>query len=102
LLASEAPGLIAEQRRADPAGWEWKTVETNIKYEGYLTQQRRQMDQLRAAEGKSIPPGFDYSSLPGLSREMRENSVASVPSLSARLPAFPVLPRRAVAAADHA
>ncbi len=72
LLASEAPGLIAEQRRADPAGWEWKTVETNIKYEGYLTQQRRQMDQLRAAEGKSIPPGFDYSSLPGLSREMRE------------------------------
>jgi len=71
-LRAELPELMAEQAAADPAGWELKSVETALKFEGYLAQQRRQMDQLRAAEGKSIPDGFDYQALSGLSTEMRE------------------------------
>jgi len=71
-LASQAPGLMAEQHAADPAGWEWKTIETGIKFEGYLAQQRRQMDQLRDAEAKRIPEAFEYRALAGLSREMQE------------------------------
>ncbi|HVA63713.1 MAG TPA: tRNA uridine-5-carboxymethylaminomethyl(34) synthesis enzyme MnmG [Terriglobales bacterium] len=71
-LRTELPELMAEQEAADPAGWELKSVETALKFEGYLAQQRRQMDQLRAAEGKSIPDGFDYQALSGLSTEMRE------------------------------
>ncbi|MGH9518289.1 MAG: FAD-dependent oxidoreductase, partial [Terriglobales bacterium] len=70
-LEAELPELRREQRAADPAGWELKTVETAIKFEGYLAQQRRQMEQLREAEGRSIPDGFDYQ-LPGLSREMQD------------------------------
>ena len=70
-LGAELPRLREEQRAADPAGWELKTVETAIKFEGYLAQQRRQMEQLREAEGRGIPDGFDYK-LPGLSREMQD------------------------------
>lgn len=72
LLKTAAPALLAEQRRLDPAGWEGKTIETKIKYAGYLDQQQRQIEQLRAAERQAIPPSFDYHALPGLSREMRE------------------------------
>ena len=51
---------------------EWKTVETEIKYAGYLEQQRRSMEKLKAAEGTAIPAWFDYSGISGLSREMEE------------------------------
>jgi len=51
---------------------EMKTVETEIKYAGYLDQQRRSMTKLRKAEGRVIPAWFDYSAVSGLSREMKE------------------------------
>ncbi len=72
VLQQFLPAVLREQRQHDPAGWEWKTIETAIKYEGYLAQQEKQMEQLRRAEGRHIPLEFDYSGLPGLSREMRE------------------------------
>jgi tRNA uridine 5-carboxymethylaminomethyl modification enzyme len=51
---------------------ELKSVETEIKYEGYLLQQQRAMDRLKKAEQHSIPEWFDYRSVSGLSREMQE------------------------------
>jgi tRNA uridine 5-carboxymethylaminomethyl modification enzyme len=51
---------------------ELKSVETEIKYEGYLVQQQRAMDRLKKAEQHSIPDWFDYRSVSGLSREMQE------------------------------
>jgi tRNA uridine 5-carboxymethylaminomethyl modification enzyme len=51
---------------------EMKTVETEIKYSGYLDQQRRSMEKMRKAERKAIPAWFDYSSVSGLSTEMKE------------------------------
>jgi tRNA uridine 5-carboxymethylaminomethyl modification enzyme len=51
---------------------ELKSVETEIKYEGYLLQQQRAMDRLKKSEHHSIPEWFDYHSVSGLSREMQE------------------------------
>ncbi len=51
---------------------ELKSVETEIKYEGYLVQQQRAMDRLKKAEQHAIPEWFDYRSVSGLSREMQE------------------------------
>jgi len=51
---------------------ELKSVETEIKYEGYLAQQQRAIDRLKKAEQRSIPDWFDYRSVSGLSREMQE------------------------------
>jgi len=51
---------------------EMKTVETEIKYSGYLDQQRRSMEKMRKAERRAIPGWFDYGSVSGLSTEMKE------------------------------
>jgi tRNA uridine 5-carboxymethylaminomethyl modification enzyme len=51
---------------------EMKTVETEIKYSGYLDQQRRSMEKMRRAEKRAIPGWFDYSAVSGLSSEMKQ------------------------------
>src|ERR1051326_1151594 len=54
---------------------ELKSVETEIKYEGYLLQQQRAMERLKKSEQHSIPEWFDYRSVSGLSREMQEKLI---------------------------
>jgi tRNA uridine 5-carboxymethylaminomethyl modification enzyme len=51
---------------------EMKTVETGIKFAGYLAQQQRSMERLRRDEARAIPATFDYTIVSGLSREMIE------------------------------
>jgi tRNA uridine 5-carboxymethylaminomethyl modification enzyme len=51
---------------------ELKSVETEIKYAGYLQQQQRSIERLKKAEQRTIPEWFDYRSVSGLSREMQE------------------------------
>ena len=51
---------------------ELKSVETEIKYAGYLDQQTKAIERLRKAEQRVIPEWFDYGKVSGLSREMRE------------------------------
>jgi tRNA uridine 5-carboxymethylaminomethyl modification enzyme len=52
-----------------------KSIETEIKYEGYLLQQQRAIDRLKKAEEHTIPQWFDYGSVSGLSREMQEKLI---------------------------
>jgi tRNA uridine 5-carboxymethylaminomethyl modification enzyme len=52
-----------------------KSVETEIKYEGYLLQQQRSIERLKKAEQRAIPQWFDYRSVSGLSREMQEKLI---------------------------
>ena len=54
---------------------ELKSVETEIKYQGYLQQQQRAIERLKKAEQRTIPEWFDYRSVSGLSREMKEKLV---------------------------
>jgi len=51
---------------------EWKAIETEIKYEGYLAQQKRNIERMERAEGRKIPHSFVYGGLPGLSNEIVE------------------------------
>ncbi len=51
---------------------ELKSVETEIKYEGYLLQQQRAIERMKKSEQRSIPGWFDYHSVSGLSHEMQE------------------------------
>jgi tRNA uridine 5-carboxymethylaminomethyl modification enzyme len=51
---------------------EARAVETEIKFAGYLEQQKKSIEKLKAAEGVAIPAWMDYSIISGLSREMRE------------------------------
>jgi tRNA uridine 5-carboxymethylaminomethyl modification enzyme len=51
---------------------EARSVETEIKFAGYLDQQKKSIDKLKAAEQLQIPAWLDYAAISGLSREMRE------------------------------
>jgi tRNA uridine 5-carboxymethylaminomethyl modification enzyme len=51
---------------------ERKAVETEIKFAGYLDQQRKAIEKLKKAEQRTIPAGFEYAGMSGLSREMQE------------------------------
>lgn len=51
---------------------EARAVETEIKFAGYLEQQKRSIEKLKAAEAVAIPDWLEYSAISGLSREMRE------------------------------
>jgi tRNA uridine 5-carboxymethylaminomethyl modification enzyme len=76
-LVSSLPGASLEGSRtavtlSAEVRNELKSVETEIKYEGYLLQQQRAMERLKKSEQHSIPDWFDYHSVSGLSREMQE------------------------------
>ena len=51
---------------------ELKSVETEIKYSGYLDQQTKAIERLKKSEQRTIPQWFDYGKVSGLSREMNE------------------------------
>ena len=51
---------------------EARAVETEIKFAGYLDQQKKSIEKLKAAEAVAIPEWIEYSAISGLSREMRE------------------------------
>ena len=51
---------------------EARAVETEIKFAGYLDQQKRSIQKLKEAEAVTIPEWLEYGSISGLSREMRE------------------------------
>lgn len=64
--------LIDREVGASLRDAEWKAIETEIKYEGYLAQQKRSIERLQRAESRKIPAGFVYGGLPGLSNEIVE------------------------------
>jgi tRNA uridine 5-carboxymethylaminomethyl modification enzyme len=61
-----------EQLGESPEGGVLTTVETELKYYGYIQQQERQISRLKDAEGRNIPEQFQFAGIPGLSREIQE------------------------------
>jgi tRNA uridine 5-carboxymethylaminomethyl modification enzyme len=80
----ESAGALSSTTRND-----LKSVETEIKYEGYLHQQQRAIDRLKKAEQRGIPEWFDYKSVSGLSREMQETLIKIRPRTLAHASRIP-------------
>jgi tRNA uridine 5-carboxymethylaminomethyl modification enzyme len=78
LLVKQIPAFRARPVAPDPCALpseirnELKSVETEIKYAGYLGQQQKAIERLKKAEQRTIPDWFNYGSVSGLSREMKE------------------------------
>jgi tRNA uridine 5-carboxymethylaminomethyl modification enzyme len=51
---------------------EARAVETEIKFAGYLEQQKKAIQKLKEAENVRIPEWLNYTTISGLSREMQE------------------------------
>ena len=66
--------VAADQVRLDgktrPDDLDLLSLETDIKYDGYLRRQERQIARTRRDEHEAIPLDFSYQGLPGLSREV--------------------------------
>jgi tRNA uridine 5-carboxymethylaminomethyl modification enzyme len=57
---------------ADPRPAWLAHAEADVKYEGYVRRQDRQVERFRSMEGKRIPSLFDYAAATGLSAEAAE------------------------------
>jgi tRNA uridine 5-carboxymethylaminomethyl modification enzyme len=54
----------------DAAIYDFPTVETGIKFEGYLKREQAEVERSRQQEARPVPRGFPYERIAGLSREM--------------------------------
>ena len=59
---------------------EAEQVELNVKYEGYIRRQEKQVEDFRRMEGKALPRDLDYASIGGLRLEAREKLAALRPA----------------------
>ena len=59
-------------------------IETRVKYAGYIARQQDDIDRLKRHENTSIPAGFDFSKVSGLSNEICQKLIENQPSNIAR------------------
>ena len=77
-----------------------ETLETEMKYAGYIAQQERQVHRLRESESRTIPGDFSYTDLPGLSREVQEKLGRVRPTTLGQAGRIPGVTPAAVAVLD--
>ena len=65
-------GAVLEEGGLALSSEERHVVQTQIKYEGYILQQLRDVERLQSLESRPIPSGFKYEEVSGLSREVVE------------------------------
>ncbi len=71
---------IFEPRVAEVGSAVAEQVEIQIKYDGYIKRQEKQVERFKKLEHTVIPEDFDYSKVPGLSNEVKEKLVAIRPA----------------------
>ena len=76
------------------------TIETEVKYQGYMEQQERQVRRLREAEAREIPRGLDYATVQGLSREVRDRLTRVRPETLGQASRIPGVTPAAIAVLD--
>ncbi|MBV9403878.1 MAG: tRNA uridine-5-carboxymethylaminomethyl(34) synthesis enzyme MnmG [Acidobacteriaceae bacterium] len=76
------------------------TVETEIKYAGYLLQQERQVRELAEGECRAIPATLAYAAIPGLSNEVRQKLTRVQPRTLGQARRIPGITPAAIAALD--
>ena len=97
---AEISGWIRETLGEDPALGLLNTVETETKYSGYILQQERQMERLKHAERRRIPPEFGFAGIPGLSREIRDKLERVRPATLGQAARIPGVTPAAIAVLD--
>jgi tRNA uridine 5-carboxymethylaminomethyl modification enzyme len=73
------------------------SLETVVKYEGYLKQEASRAARLKKAERRSIPPSFPFHQVPGLSREIVQRLSQIAPDTLGQAARIPGMTPAAVA-----
>ncbi len=71
---------LPEQIRARFPEDLWELIETDFKYEGYLTRQNEMIARTAKMEARAIPADFDYAGIRGLKNEARAKLAAVRPA----------------------
>jgi tRNA uridine 5-carboxymethylaminomethyl modification enzyme len=86
-------------------GWEPQSdsfvkqqIEIETKYEGYIKRQFDAVKKLKDQEKKKIPPGFDYSAVPGLSNELQIKLTRIAPATIGQMERIPGMTEGAISA----
>ncbi|MGD0130501.1 MAG: tRNA uridine-5-carboxymethylaminomethyl(34) synthesis enzyme MnmG [Bryobacteraceae bacterium] len=91
---------IKELLGEDPVHGLLATVETEVKYAGYISQQERQIKRLQESELRRIPSGFNFSGIPGLSTEAKQKLERVRPQTLGQAGRIPGITPAAVAVLD--
>jgi len=75
-----------------------KQIEIEIKYEGYIKRQFDSVKKLKDQEKKKIPLNFDYSSVPGLSNELKTKLAKVAPQTLGQMERIPGMTESAISA----
>jgi len=97
---AELAGWIREVLGEEPARGLLETVETEVKYEGYIAQQERQMVRMKDSERRAIPGGFEFAGIPGLSREIQDKLARVRPGTLGQAARIPGVTPAAIAILD--
>ena len=97
---AEISGWVHEALGEEPVRGLLTTIETEIKYNGYIAQQQRQIERLKDAERRTIPASFSFAGIPGLSREIGEKLAKVRPETLGQAARIPGVTPAAVAILD--
>jgi tRNA uridine 5-carboxymethylaminomethyl modification enzyme len=97
---AEISGWIRQALGEEPARGVLTTVETELKYSGYISQQERQIERMKDAERRTIPPGFGFSGIPGISREIQSKLERVRPATLGQAARIPGVTPAAIAILD--
>ena len=75
-----------------------RQIEIEAKYEGYIRRQRELVQKMKDLEEKKIPPGFDYSAVPGLSNELKAKLARVEPATVGQAERIPGMTQAALTA----
>ena len=91
---------ITEFLGAKPERGVLMTVETEVKYAGYLDQQRRQIERMQSSDTRAIPVTMRFVGIPGISREVGEKLERVRPATLGQAARIPGVTPAAVALLD--
>jgi tRNA uridine 5-carboxymethylaminomethyl modification enzyme len=97
---TEISAWITETLGEEPVRGLLTTVETEIKYSGYISQQERQIERLKTAERRPIPSDFTFKTIPGISREVGDKLERVRPSTLGQAARIPGVTPAAIAILD--
>ena len=75
-----------------------RQIEIEAKYEGYIRRQQDAVRKMKELEGVKIPAGFDFSTVPGLSNELKTKLTRVCPETIGQAERIPGMTQSALTA----
>ncbi len=89
-------GILKEELKTEINEQVNEQVEITFKYQGYINRQQSEIEKLQSQEHTKLPLDFDYSSISGLSNELKQKLTEATPETIGRASRIPGITPAAV------